>query len=246
MRQRRTIVIAFFKYINQHTCFSVNIETLFHMVPKYNADKKTVVPRRDLGDVAAVHQIISIIKSTFALYSHATSLNRIEYSQVRNAAVSMILLKSALRANEVLNLEFGDIRESEFNNVLEISVKQGKGRKDRTVFAQKKDTQDAIDILRRHNESTFICQTYKHKKMSYQNLRASIEKFFEMHNVCVNGLHRFRHAYTGDMKNSGADPLFVKEQLGHTDFKTTQRYMQDDASERARILHDHLAKWKQL
>jgi integrase len=82
--------------------------------------------------------------------------------------------------------------------------------------------------------------------MSYQNLRASIEKFFEMHNVCVNGLHRFRHAYTGDMKNSGADPLFVKEQLGHTDFKTTQRYMQDDASERARILHDHLAKWKQL
>jgi integrase/recombinase XerD len=56
----------------------------------------------------------------------------------------------------------------------------------------------------------------------------------------------YRHTYATVLKRSGVSPVFIKEQLGHTDLKTTENYLDSFELDIKREYSTHLIKFKEL
>lgn len=63
------------------------------------------------------------------------------------------------------------------------------------------------------------------QKMSYDTLHQNISKYFEQRNVKMNGVNTFRNTFVTLFIKSRGDIYILKIILGHSNIKTTKRYV---------------------
>lgn len=131
---------------------------------------------------------------------------------------------TGVRKSELVNIKISDIDSDR----LELFVCQGKGNKDRIVQLPS----CVIPILRvyykayRPKEYLFEGQSQSSSKYSTSSIdkilgRAKLNTKIRKR-VCA---HALRHCYATHHLESGTDLVFIKEQLGHRNLSTTEKYL---------------------
>jgi len=146
---------------------------------------------------------------------------------VRDAAILALLAVCGLRRAELTALERFD-----FDNRDKLTVRGGKGRKDRTVYVVG-GAQAALDEwlrLRGDGAGAMFCavtktgnlQTTRH--MTEQAIYKLLLKRAAQAGVRDFSPHDLRRTVAGDLLDAGVDIVTVANILGHADVNTTRRY----------------------
>lgn len=144
----------------------------------------------------------------------------------RDLAILTLMLDTGMRAQEVCNLTVADFHHEE----QVMTVKQGKGRKDRITPISPKT---ALRIHRylakdrsmtlRNEESLFIAKRGSH--LSPSGLIQLVKRIAIAAGVEDVHPHRFRHTSALYFLRNGGDPLTLQRILGHTTLEMTNRYL---------------------
>jgi integrase/recombinase XerC len=157
--------------------------------------------------------------------------------EARDQALLEVLYGSGLRISEALNLDLGDVLR-EGDGAL-ISVRQGKGRKDRRVpigrpalaaldrylplrarlLAAARTGRAAIEAIFLGSRGQRLDPRQARRQLTRRVLGSGVRRISP---------HALRHSFATHLLGEGADLRSIQEMLGHASLRTTQRYAQVD------------------
>lgn len=145
----------------------------------------------------------------------------LEKSSKRNYAIATLLAYSGLRISEALNIKLLDINL----NTMEILIKYGKGRKQRSIIINDKIKNSINEYIRKERskkynkdkEYLFISQRADHLD------RSSINRIFSCYSKKITP-HSLRHFFCSHALESGWSMHEVALQAGHSNIHTTMIY----------------------
>jgi site-specific recombinase XerD len=143
----------------------------------------------------------------------------------RDFAIVMLFLQSGLRVSELVNLKIQDV---DFES-REITVRQGKGRKDRVVplVGQAIDALKAYLAVREQSpeyDNVFLARN--NTSMDPRTVRYRIHKYYTEAGIKKKGsVHTLRHTFSTHQINNGLPLPQLKEILGHKKLETTYKYV---------------------
>jgi site-specific recombinase XerD len=150
----------------------------------------------------------------------------LENESKRDYAIVTIMAYAGLRISEVLNLKIQDIDLVG----AEITVKQGKGNKQRVVYAN--DTiiyavKEHLKELNIHSEYAFVSN--RNKPLD----RTVVNRLFNKHSEKITP-HVLRHFWCSNALEKGYSVHEVANQAGHSNIHTTLLYMNPTREEMKR------------
>lgn len=156
------------------------------------------------------------------------------FTGLRDRAILLFLLDSGVRVSECLSLNLEDV-DSIGGSVF---VRQGKGRKPRTVFIGRK-TRRALRAYLRYCEdgSPALWVTSTGSRLAVQSLRGMLKRRATAAGVPAPSPHDFRRAFALTMLRSGVDVITLARLMGHTTLEVLSRYLKQ-TSEDLRIAHE--------
>jgi len=161
------------------------------------------------------------------------------FERTRDQALFEVLYASGLRISEACHLDLGDVVAE--GGGATITVREGKGRKDRIVPAGGKAWQALGEYL--PPRAALIAQTLAQGRpvdtqalfLSRRGLRMGDREARRKldRRECENAVkrvspHALRHSFATHLLGEGADLRSIQEMLGHASLRTTQRYAQVD------------------
>jgi site-specific recombinase XerD len=161
----------------------------------------------------------------------------------RDMAMFMLMLRCSLRVEEVSNLRLDaiDYRQNQ------ITVRNGKGAKDRVVYISD-DAADALAAYLRRRPQTkeqkiFLVEKgpSKGKPISVRGIQKRIEFYSKKSGISVS-CHQLRHTLATQLLNAGAGLVTIQNLLGHSRIKTTMRYCKLSNLKAQREYHEAMAK----
>lgn len=166
------------------------------------------------------------------VYTYPTVLTMKEVQKILDAADSlrdktmlMTIYGAGLRVSEITNLKTSDI----FASSMRILIRQGKGKRDRFTLLSKTN----LDILTKysyvykpkHQDHYLLLNPSKNKMTT----RAAGDIFRKaLRKSGVNkpaSIHTLRHCFATHLLENGTDLCQIKNLLGHTNIKSTARYL---------------------
>jgi integrase/recombinase XerC len=164
------------------------------------------------------------------LLSHAGA---VDAEAARDQALFEVLYGSGLRISEACNLDVGDVTRD--GSGARVSVRQGKGRKDRIVPLGSKAWK-AIEACVRlraelrpaagHHLALFL--TRRGRRLGPREARRRLARREVLTGTKRVPPHALRHSFATHLLGEGADLRSIQEMLGHASLRTTQRYAQVD------------------
>jgi len=143
----------------------------------------------------------------------------------RDAAILLCLLDTGARANEFLSVNLEDINQARGD----ILIRQGKGRKPRTVYIGKQSKRALRRYLNdRRDESSVLWVTHpRHgsERLSYDGLRGILTRRAQEAGVEAPSCHDFRRAFALAMLRNGTDIFTLAKLMGHEGISVLQRYL---------------------
>jgi integrase/recombinase XerD len=143
----------------------------------------------------------------------------------RDTAILLCLLDTGARANEFLSINLDDINQARGD----ILIRQGKGRKPRTVYIGKQSKRALRRYLNhRKDESTALWVTHPRcgsERLSYDGLREILTRRAQKAGVEEPSLHDFRRAFALAMLRNGTDIFTLAKLMGHEGISVLQRYL---------------------
>jgi site-specific recombinase XerD len=146
----------------------------------------------------------------------------------RDLAMVILFLQTGLRVSELVNLKLTDI---DFTS-REMTVRQGKGRKDRVVplvkqaeaalkaYLKVRDAQPEYDEV-------FIARNGT--SMDQRTVRYRIQKYYKEAGIKKKAsVHTLRHTFSTHQIHNGLKINQLKEVLGHRRMETTYKYVHVD------------------
>lgn len=145
----------------------------------------------------------------------------LDVANVRDKALMLFMLDTGCRAAEVLNVKLEDLNIADGS----VIVKQGKGRKSRTVFIGKV-TKRALHkyLLTRDDNSPYLWITEDGSPLSYWGLRDVLSRTAKKAGVNAPTAHAFRRAFASQLIKNDVDLLTIQRLMGHSDLSVLQRY----------------------
>jgi integrase len=161
----------------------------------------------------------------------------------RDAALIALLSRGGMRRSEVVALDLGDyVPESGA-----ITVRSGKGRKDRTTYLDGGAAAALADWLavRGVEAGPLLCPVNKAgkitiRRLSDQAVLGALQKRAKQATVKGFSPHDLRRTFISDLLDAGADIATVQRMAGHASPETTSRYdRRGEATKRraASLLH---------
>lgn len=149
--------------------------------------------------------------------------NRRYYAPHRDYLFMRLMIKAGLRASEVTALkpEHVDLMSGR------VTVRQGKGAKDRTVWVGEDLLEEVHDWMRRRPESDFLLPTSKGTQVDTSHLRRSVKRYAEKAGIEEVGRvspHTLRHTFATWLYKAVGKIRAVQKALGHADISTTMVY----------------------
>ncbi len=146
---------------------------------------------------------------------------------VRDAACLALLYGCGLRRAEAVGLELADV---DLENGV-VTVRGGKGRKDRTTHTPPgaKQALSAWAATRGHESGPLLCPVHKAghitlRRMTAQAIYLTLQKRAAESGVAAFSPHDLRRTFVSDLLDAGADLATVQKLAGHADPSTTARY----------------------
>ncbi len=142
----------------------------------------------------------------------------------RDRAMLYLLLDTGLRHQELTDLNLADVDIP----TGEVKVRQGKGRKSRTVFVGT-TTRRALMVYMRHRDDgelhapMWIKQDGRRLAMS--GIRQVVRRRAQQAGIPEPGMHAFRRAFAINCLRNGMDVITLQRLLGHADLSTIERYL---------------------
>jgi len=155
----------------------------------------------------------------------------------RNKTMIKLMLDIGLRLSETINLKWSQIDLQ----TGEVKVIQGKGNKDRVVWAGKR----LLEMLRRWRRRQkdeiglveYVFTTTKGDQLQPANVRNMVYNYAEKAGIEDKSIspHTLRHTFATDFYRQTKNLRMVQKALGHADISTTQIYTHivDDEMENA-------------
>jgi site-specific recombinase XerD len=143
----------------------------------------------------------------------------------RDAAILLCLLDTGARASEFLSINLDDINQARGD----ILIRQGKGRKPRTVYIGKQSKRALRRYLNhRKDDSAVLWVTHPRfgsERLSYDGLREILTRRAQKAKVEEPSLHDFRRAFALAMLRNGTDIYTLAKLMGHEGITVLQRYL---------------------
>jgi integrase/recombinase XerD len=143
----------------------------------------------------------------------------------RDAAIILCLLDTGARANEFLSINLDDINQARGD----ILIRQGKGRKPRTVYIGKQSKRALRRYLNHrsdHNTALWVTRPgCGGGRLSYDGLRGIMKNRAKKAAVEEPCLHDFRRAFALAMLRNGTDIFTLAKLMGHEGISVLQRYL---------------------
>lgn len=145
-------------------------------------------------------------------------------TQPRNAKHQLILslaYAAGLRISEVLSLQ---IRDIDFNEMT-VTVRQGKGRKDRLTVLSSKLTNQLRALSIDRNGEMYIFESERGGKLTTSTAQIIFRSALKKAGIQkLASFHSLRHSFATHLLENGVDVRYVQELLGHANIRTTQIY----------------------
>jgi len=144
----------------------------------------------------------------------------------RNHAIIATFLDTGLRLSELISLNLEDVNL----NAMSVRVCNGKGGKERTVFAGRTLARG----LRRWTEIRPFASgidayftTRDGRRLDQRNVARIIERIASRADLARRHIHPhlLRHTFATHYIKNGGDPFSLQRILGHSDIKTTMLYV---------------------
>jgi site-specific recombinase XerD len=146
----------------------------------------------------------------------------------RDFAIVMLFLQTGLRVSELVNLKLSDVDLVS----KEITVRQGKGRKDRVVPLVGQALQALKTYLSVRDQSSEYEQVFLARNgtsMDPRTVRYRIKKYYEEAGIKKKvSVHTLRHTFATHQIHNGLKINQLKEVLGHRQMETTYKYVHLD------------------
>jgi integrase/recombinase XerC len=168
------------------------------------------------------------------------------FETARDQALFEVLYGSGLRISEACHLDMGDVVAD--GDGARITVREGKGGKDRIVPAGGKAWQALADYLPLraslialmvvqnkpcHAQALFLSR--RGLRMGDREARRKLDRRELENDVKRVSPHALRHSFATHLLGEGADLRSIQEMLGHASLRTTQRYAQVDIEHLMRV-----------
>lgn len=164
---------------------------------------------------------------------------RQDFETARDQALFEILYGSGLRVSEACHLDVGDVVPE--GEGVQVTVRQGKGGKDRIVPAGSKAWQAVVAYLPLRTrllaevsgkfkpvDAHALFLSRRGLRMGDREARRKLDRR-ELENAVKRvSPHALRHSFATHLLGEGADLRTIQEMLGHASLRTTQRYTQVD------------------
>ncbi len=153
-------------------------------------------------------------------------------------ALCEVLYGAGLRISEACQLDLADVEPD--GKGAQITVRQGKGRKDRIVPVGSKAWQALRDFFplrlqrlagdqesparRRAPEAAALFVTRRGRRLGPRVARRLLARREALTGVPAVSPHALRHSFATHLLGEGADLRAIQELLGHASLRTTQRY----------------------
>jgi len=168
------------------------------------------------------------------------------FEVARDQALFEILYGSGLRISEACHLDLGDVGSDGCG--VQITVREGKGSKDRMVPAGTK-AWNALSIylpLRASLVGELLAQgkpadaealflARRGRRLGDREARRRLDRREQENAVKRVSPHALRHSFATHLLGEGADLRSIQEMLGHASLRTTQRYAQVDIDHLMRV-----------
>lgn len=148
-------------------------------------------------------------------------------SQHRNQLALRIMLETGLRAGEVVALRKDHVDLEKCR----ITIREGKGAKDRTVWFNGGLREEIEAFLERDDlpETEYLLPTRTGNPVDTSQLRKAVSKAVDRAGDAVSepdrvSCHTFRHSYATMLYRETGNLRLVQENLGHEDIRTTEIY----------------------
>jgi len=169
---------------------------------------------------------------------------------IRDRAIIELLYSSALRINELVNLDIEDIDLRHF----EVTVRYGKNEKERIAPIGEialKALQCYLDIrsefMSGENEEALFLSLQK-RRINAESVRKRIHIYKDIAGIESYGVsHAFRHSCASHMLKNGAPLPVIRRLLGHSKLSTTQKYthvMKEDLKRIHMMSHPKAESWE--
>jgi len=147
---------------------------------------------------------------------------------IKHKCIIALLYSSGLRRSELLNLKKGDI---DYERMM-ITVKGGKGNRDRVSLLSETFMKTLIEYIRIYNPKYWFFEGPSKKKYSGSSVLNIVKRASQRAGIAQKVTpHTLRHSFATHLLEHGTDVRYVQELLGHSSLKTTQIYTQiSDAS----------------
>ena len=141
----------------------------------------------------------------------------------RDRAILLTLLDTGARASELLDIDLRDINLA----TGEITIKQGKGSKPRTVFYGEKTRKAIRFYLRhRHSDSSALFVTDEGTRLTTNGLREILKRRAKKAGLQETpSPHDFRRTFALESLRAGMDIYTLKRLMGHTSLSVLQVYL---------------------
>jgi len=140
---------------------------------------------------------------------------------LKHRTILTVIYSSGLRLSELLNLKTEDI---DWDRKL-ISVKSGKGRKDRYTLLSPRLEKLLKDYLYYYKPSEYLFEGQKGGKYSPKSVQNIMQNAVKAAGITKHAtVHTLRHSFATHLLENGTDLRYIQELFGHASSRTTEIY----------------------
>lgn len=143
---------------------------------------------------------------------------------VKHRTVVVLLYSTGMRLSEISNLKIEDID----SKAMRIKVVQGKGAKDRYTLLSEAVLQELRAYWLIYRPKVYLFNGAKEgRPLSVRSIQKLVQKALTRLGLQHKyySVHTLRHCFATHLVDGGCDLHTVRELLGHSDLKTTARYL---------------------
>jgi len=150
-----------------------------------------------------------------------------DFYNVRDRAVMLFLYDTGARASEFCSVNLEDCNQI----TGEVMIRQGKGRKPRSVFLGKKTRKALRNYLKQLPEGEGLWLNGSGERLTYWGLDEIVSRRSIIAGIAKPELHSFRRAFALNMLRAGVDLESIAKLMGHADLQVLKRYLKQSTED---------------